>query len=123
MKILNIILSLLIALMAGSCVYPEDIVGDVAVSISGISDDSGVAVYGKLDSGNMDNVSECGFELFKHGKEIGDNEVKVSVSDFRHYYAYEQNQYGDMRYGDYSCRAYVIIGGVKIYSDEYRFPR
>lgn len=126
MKILNIILSLLIALMAGSCVYPEDIVGDVAVSISGISDDSGVAVYGKLDSGNMDNVSECGFELFKHGKEIGDNEVKVSVSDFRHYYDYYHNQYGDeteLRVGGYSCRAYVIIGGVKIYSDEYRFPR
>lgn len=116
MRILNIILSFCITLMAGSCIYPEDIVSDVSVSISGISDDSGVAVYGKLDSGNMDNVSECGFELFHYGQQEGNNKVTVDISNFSHYYAY--SEISDIIIG-YSCRAYVVIGGVKIYSDEY----
>ena len=123
MKILNIILSLLIALMAGSCVYPEDdVIEDVSVSISGDADESGITVYGKLDSGETNDVSECGFELFHHGEEISSNKIKVTISDFRHYYN-NHNQYGDLRDGSYSCRAYVIIGGVKIYSDEYRIHR
>ena len=109
--------------MAGSCVYPEDLIGEVYVSISGDADESGITVYGKLDSGETTDVTECGFELFHYGQEIGNNKIKATISDFRHYYAYEQNQYGDMRYGDYSCRAYVVIGGVKIYSDEYRILR
>lgn len=122
MKILNIILSLLIALMAGSCVYPEDVLEEVSVSISGDADESGITVYGKLDSGETNDVSECGFELFHYGQEIGGNIIKVTISDFRHYY-YNHNQYGDLRDGTYSCRAYVVIWGVKIYSDEYRIHR
>ena len=115
------ILSLLIALMAGSCVYPEDVIEEVSVSISGDADESGITVYGKLDSGETNDVSECGFELFHYGQEIGGNIIKVTISDFRHYYNHDQ--YGDLRDGTYSCRAYVVIGGVKIYSDEYKIHR
>ena len=117
MKILNMILSFCIALMAGSCIYPEDILSNVSVSISSVSDESGVTVYGNLDSGNIEDVSECGFELFFVGQPVGyDNTVEVSISDFRHYYDYIKID-GAIVPG-YSCRAYVVVEGLKVYSSE-----
>ena len=112
-----------ITLMVGNCVYPEDTLGNVSISISKVTDESGVTVYGKLDSGNMDDVSECGFELFHYGQLEGDNIVRASVSDFRHYYVYTDISSDGYVTPGYSCRAYVVVEGVKIYSTEISIDR
>lgn len=68
MKILNIILSLLIALMAGSCVYPEDVLEEVSVSISGDADESGITVYGKLTQVKQMMFRNAGLNYFTTGR-------------------------------------------------------